>query len=100
MPVFVVLRDFSLVLCDLETEAHLGRVAAVDFLVELAADLGALEKLYSSELNDTLSKSGVEERPIVTEKDVNRIIYEICDGLKISLKDFFDSPLFDRDKYN
>ena len=26
-----------------------------------------------------------------------RIIYEICDGLGIELKDFFDSPLFSRD---
>ena len=26
-----------------------------------------------------------------------RIIYEICDGLEIDLKEFFNSPLFDRD---
>ena len=26
-----------------------------------------------------------------------RIIYEICEGLEITLKDFFDSPLFDRE---
>ena len=26
-----------------------------------------------------------------------RIIYEICEGLEISLKDFFDSPIFDRE---
>ncbi len=26
-----------------------------------------------------------------------RIIYEICEGLEISIKDFFDSPLFDRE---
>lgn len=25
-----------------------------------------------------------------------RIIYEICEGLEINIKDFFDSPLFDR----
>ncbi len=25
-----------------------------------------------------------------------RIIYEICEGLEISIKEFFDSPLFDR----
>lgn len=29
-----------------------------------------------------------------------RIIYEICDGLEMSLKDFFDSPLFDRMNLN
>lgn len=26
-----------------------------------------------------------------------RIIYEICDGLGITLKEFFDSPIFDRE---
>ena len=26
-----------------------------------------------------------------------RIIYEICEGLEIELKDFFDSPLFSRE---
>lgn len=26
-----------------------------------------------------------------------RIIYEVCDGLEITLKEFFDSPLFDRE---
>ncbi|MBR6562351.1 MAG: helix-turn-helix transcriptional regulator [Clostridia bacterium] len=26
-----------------------------------------------------------------------RIIYEICEGLEMSIKDFFDSPLFDRE---
>ena len=26
-----------------------------------------------------------------------RIIYEICEGLGITLEDFFSSPLFDRD---
>ena len=26
-----------------------------------------------------------------------RIIYEICEGLEISLNDFFDSPIFDRE---
>ncbi len=29
-----------------------------------------------------------------------RIIYEICDGLEISLVDFFNSPLFDRMNLN
>lgn len=27
-----------------------------------------------------------------------RIIYEICEGLEIELKDFFDPPLFSREK--
>ena len=26
-----------------------------------------------------------------------RIIYEICEGFEIGIKDFFDSPLFDRE---
>lgn len=26
-----------------------------------------------------------------------RIIYEICEGFEISIKDFFDSPLFERE---
>ena len=26
-----------------------------------------------------------------------RIIYEICDGLGITIKEFFDSPIFDRE---
>ncbi len=26
-----------------------------------------------------------------------RIIYEICEGFEIPIKDFFDSPLFDRE---
>jgi len=26
-----------------------------------------------------------------------RVIYEICEGFEITLKDFFDSPLFDRE---
>ena len=26
-----------------------------------------------------------------------RIIYEICEGLEINIKDFFDSPVFDRE---
>ena len=26
-----------------------------------------------------------------------RIIYEICEGFEITFKDFFDSPLFDRE---
>ena len=26
-----------------------------------------------------------------------RIIYEICEGFEISIKDFFDSPIFERE---
>ena len=26
-----------------------------------------------------------------------RILYEVCEGLQISLQEFFDSPLFDRE---
>lgn len=48
-------------------------------------------------------KSGVPQSTLSTIINCNfpsmklRIIHEICDGLEISLKDFFDSPLFDRE---
>ena len=48
-------------------------------------------------------KSGVPQSTLSTIKSCTfasmklRIIYEICEGLEISLKDFFDSPLFDRE---
>ena len=29
-----------------------------------------------------------------------RIIYEICEGLEISLTEFFDSPIFERENIN
>ena len=48
-------------------------------------------------------KSGVPQSTLSTiinctfDSMKMRIIYEICDGLEITLKDFFDSPLFDRE---
>ena len=49
------------------------------------------------------AKSGVPQSTLSTIKNCSfpsmkvRIIYEVCEGLEISLKDFFDSPLFDRE---
>ncbi len=49
------------------------------------------------------TKSGVPQSTLSTISNCTfpsvkiRIIYEICDGLGITLKEFFDSPLFDRD---
>lgn len=46
-------------------------------------------------------KSGVSQATISDLKNMNntgvnlRILYEICEGLGISLKEFFNSPLFD-----
>ena len=48
-------------------------------------------------------KSGVPQSTLSTIKNCTfesmklRIIYEICEGLEISLKDFFNSSLFDRE---
>lgn len=48
-------------------------------------------------------KSGVPQSTLSTiinctfQSMKMRIIYEICEGLEITLKDFFDSPLFDRE---
>ena len=48
-------------------------------------------------------KSGVPQSTLSTIKSCTfpsmkvRIIYEICEGLEIRIKDFFDSPLFDRE---
>ena len=48
-------------------------------------------------------KSGVPQSTLSTILNCSfqsmklRIIYEICEGLEISMKDFFDSPIFDRD---
>lgn len=48
-------------------------------------------------------KSGVPQSTLSTIMGCNfnsmklRIIYEICDGLEIELKEFFDSPLFNRE---
>ena len=46
-------------------------------------------------------KSGVSQSTISDIKNMNndavnaRILFELCEGLGISLKDFFDSPLFE-----
>ena len=48
-------------------------------------------------------KSGVPQSTLSTILNCNfdsmkiRIIYEVCEGLEISVKDFFDSPLFERE---
>ncbi|MBP3329878.1 MAG: helix-turn-helix transcriptional regulator [Clostridia bacterium] len=48
-------------------------------------------------------KSGVPQSTLSTIMSCSfpsmkvRIIYEICEGLEISMKDFFDSPIFDRE---
>ncbi|MBP3706946.1 MAG: helix-turn-helix transcriptional regulator [Clostridia bacterium] len=48
-------------------------------------------------------KSGVPQSTLSTIKSCTfhsmklRIIYEICEGLEIEMKDFFDSPLFARE---
>ena len=48
-------------------------------------------------------KSGVSQSTISDLKKMNnsgvnlRILYEICEGLEISLLEFFDSKLFDRE---
>ncbi|MBE6684015.1 MAG: helix-turn-helix transcriptional regulator [Ruminococcaceae bacterium] len=48
-------------------------------------------------------KSGVPQSTLSTIMSCTfpsmkmRIIYEICEGFEIGLKDFFDSPLFERE---
>lgn len=48
-------------------------------------------------------KSGVPQSTLSTIMQCKfpsmkfRIIYEICEGFEISIKDFFDSPIFDRE---
>jgi len=48
-------------------------------------------------------KSGVSQSTISDLKNMNNagvnltIIYELCEGLGISIKEFFDSPLFTRE---
>lgn len=48
-------------------------------------------------------KSGVPQSTLSTIMQCKfpsmklRIIYEICEGLEISIKEFFDSPIFDRE---
>lgn len=63
-------------------------------ITELAAESGL--SIYA-----LAKKSGVPRSTISTitlSKSVGfAIIYAICEGLEITLKDFFDSPLFDRE---
>ena len=48
-------------------------------------------------------KSGVSQSTISDLKNMNNagvnltIVYELCEGLEISIKEFFDSPLFTRE---
>ena len=48
-------------------------------------------------------KSGVSQSTISDLKNMNnngvniRILYELCEGLDISLLEFFNSPMFDKD---
>ena len=48
-------------------------------------------------------KSGVSQSTISDLRNMNndgvkiRIIYELCEGFEISVKEFFDSPLFTRE---
>lgn len=48
-------------------------------------------------------KSGVSQSTISDLKNMNnngvnvRILYELCEGLGISLLEFFNSPMFDKD---
>lgn len=48
-------------------------------------------------------KSGVSQSTISDLKNMNnngvniRILYELCEGMEISLPEFFNSPLFDRE---
>ena len=48
-------------------------------------------------------KSGVPQSTLSTVVNCTfpsmkvRIIYEICEGLEITISEFFDSPLFDRE---
>ena len=48
------------------------------------------------------TRSGVSQSTISDLRNMNNvgvnasILYELCEGLGISLKDFFDSPLFER----
>lgn len=48
-------------------------------------------------------KSGVPQSTLSTIMNCTfpsmkvRIIYEICEGFEITLKEFFDSPVFDRE---
>ena len=65
-------------------------------IVELCKEQGLSQYALSQ-------KSGVPQSTLSTITNCTfpsmklRIIYEICEGLEIAFKEFFDSPLFDRD---
>lgn len=65
-------------------------------IVELCKEQGLSQYSLSQ-------KSGVPQSTLSTITNCTfpsmklRIIYEICEGLEITFKEFFDSPLFDRD---
>lgn len=52
-------------------------------------------------INALANLSGVPRTTIISIPKCNTVnfstIYGICEGLDIALKDFFDSPLFDRE---
>ena len=55
-------------------------------------------------LNVLANLSGVPRTTIITMTRSKTVtlstIYGICDGLNISLQEFFDSPLFDKENIN
>ena len=45
-----------------------------------------------------VSQATISDIRLKKNKSVNlRVIYELMDGINMSLKDFFNSPLFDKD---
>lgn len=55
-------------------------------------------------MNAVANLSGVPRTTIITMTRSNTVklstIYGICEGLNISLQEFFNSPLFDKDNIN
>lgn len=62
-----------------------------------------IKKIGSMTQYQLYKKSGVPQSTLSTILNCSypsvkiRIIYEICEGFEISLEDFFDSPLFERE---
>ena len=60
----------------------------------------SLAKERTITINALANLSGVPRPTIVTMTRSTTVklstIYGICDGLKITLKDFFDDPIFDK----
>lgn len=65
----------------------------VEYVKERKINMNALSNL-----------SGVPRTTIITMTRSNTVklstIYGICEGLNISLQEFFDSPLFDKENIN